>query len=172
MTQTGKYVSVVGGILTVVGAFLPWVVVGGQTTVSGVQGQGLFAVTFCAIALGVIAFREWNPPEQAVVVSMGLLVLIVVLNVFSGLDELPAGQSIALTTDPAIGLYASLVGGAVLALGGVLGYVLTPADAETAPDREPATADVPEQLRQYKQLEAEGVLTEEEFEAKKAELLE
>ncbi|WP_135822439.1 SHOCT domain-containing protein [Halostella litorea] len=172
MTNVGKYVSVVGGVLTVVGAFLPWVVVGGQTTVSGVQGQGLFAVTFCAIALGVIAFREWRPPEQAVVVSMGLLVLIVVLNVFNGLDELPAGQSIALTTDPAIGLYVSLLGGVALALGGALGYVLTPDDAEESPDSESDTVGVPEQLRRYKQLEEEGVLTEAEFKAKKAELLE
>jgi hypothetical protein len=40
-----------------------------------------------------------------------------------------------------------------------------------APDATPVSSDVPDQIRQLAELRAAGVLTEEEFAAKKAELL-
>lgn len=169
-----------GGILAIVGAFLPWAIVGGNSSVTGLSGQGLFVVTFSLIAIGLIFFREWEQLEQAGILSMGVLTVIVIMNVFSSIGEIPEGQSIALSTSPGIGLYISLVGGLVLVAGGGLGYMFGSKESKDTSEISVGThqeqdislqGDATDKIGRLNELREQGAITEEEFEIKKEELL-
>jgi len=179
-SDRGKYVAVTGAILIIVGSFLPWVTSSGQAVASGLGGQGLFAVTFCILAIGVIFFRDWEQLEQTGVLSMGILTVIVIMNVLGSIGEIPEGESIALATSPGIGIYISLLGGLMLSVGGGFGYVFGSNGTDANQPKvttskqkmqKSSDANVTETLSQLNELKEQGAITDKEFEEKKEELL-
>jgi vacuolar-type H+-ATPase subunit I/STV1 len=112
---TGETVTVVGGLLVVIGAFLPWV----STPVvspAGIDGDGVYSLAFGILALAVVLFRRWERLDAAGVALFGVLTLAVGLNTFTSLSGQIAG-TISFSLTPGIGLYMTLFGGLVLLAG-------------------------------------------------------
>ncbi|UOY09931.1 hypothetical protein [Methanonatronarchaeum sp. AMET6-2] len=112
----GEIIGVIGGVLAIIGSFLPWVSgLEGFVTVYGYEGDGVFTIAFGAIAVILILMRDWDMKNKAATLSMGILtILITMVTVMNVMDEPLA--------DMGSGLILTIIGGAILITAGILGY--------------------------------------------------
>jgi hypothetical protein len=122
-----------GAGVTVVGAFLPWIVADPpliSVSRSGIDAHGTVTLVLAAVAVGAVATSARDVLGLAVVCLCGAGIAAVgsvyVADLAYGYDLVPAegivetvGKEIA---DPATGVYVTLVGGALVLAGGVVGF--------------------------------------------------
>jgi hypothetical protein len=118
---TGEKVTLVGGVLAVIGAFLPWVSAG-FITVSGIDGDGVFTLIFGVIAGAIVLMRDWEKADVLGVGLLGVLTLLVAGNVFSSTGNQVNSAAIEFSVSAGTGLYLTLVAGLLLLAGAAYGY--------------------------------------------------
>lgn len=155
MTRTQTQALVAGGtLLTVIAAVLPWLkpnstlqqLSSGSSGSQSVSGIGIFTegvqplfsgpiAVIIAIGLLVIAVlasgNEWA--DAAVIVGGGVVALVGALWILAPATIIgggTAGQLAAALLSPGIGVYLTIVGGALILAGGVVSYV----DADVGSD--------------------------------------
>lgn len=169
--KAGEYITIGGSMMIIIGAFLPWVSIGGGIgSIHGIESHGLFSILFALSSIGLILFREWDHIDHIGVLTMGILTIIVVLNIFLAINR-PTGEVVTLSAAPDVGLFITLFGGFTLILGGGYGYKNWNRDASDVENIEEDAVDIVDQLEEFKRLEQNGIISEDEFEQKKKELL-
>lgn len=89
-----------GGTLTVISAFLPWASAFGFS-VSGINGDGIITLVLGIVAAAVVFFEPLDSRNMLVAGVAGILIVLVAL--------------VSITSVAAIGVYLTLVGGAIVA---------------------------------------------------------
>lgn len=119
----GQALAAVGAVVAIAAAFLPWftasvsygpISLEGGTATGLDDGLGIVTLLIGLSIIGVAALAEWA--DTGAVVAAGGGVVIVALGIYK-ITEF--GDVV----DPRIGLYLTILGGAVAAVGGGLGYV-------------------------------------------------
>ena len=118
---TGEKLTLGGGVLAVLGAFLPWVSAG-FITMTGIDGDGVFTLVFGAIAGGLVVLRDWESGDVLGVGLLGVLTLLVAGNVFSSTGSQVGSAAIDFSVSAGIGLYLTLVAGLLMLAGAAYGY--------------------------------------------------
>ncbi|MFQ5910262.1 MAG: hypothetical protein ACE5IJ_06015 [Thermoplasmata archaeon] len=127
MTMVGRIVGIIGGLLTFVGALLPWATVESalispqtQTFMGAATGiGGILVLIFGIIGLILVATGKRGPAIGGII--LGVLALIFALLAWVGLAawaEVFGGLGSTLTTE--YGIYISLVGSIILIIGSAL----------------------------------------------------
>jgi hypothetical protein len=126
----GRNIAIVGAVLLIVGAFLPWASMMGEG-VSGVSGlEGKLAILM-GVIVGVFLFVKVPWAKWAIVVAgiVGLLVGIKgyldIKEAMSAMEALSAlgeavGEQVDLGFSIGLGVYLVIVGGIVAAVGGFM----------------------------------------------------
>ncbi|WP_247730202.1 hypothetical protein [Halovivax limisalsi] len=129
--DTATKLVLVGGAVTIVAAFLPWISIElgpFSESVSGIDGDdGLLTLILAAVAMAVAYVREWSALTAGGVVVLGglaaLLGLLYISDPLMGADMSDAEREMAGSiASPEIGLYVTVLGGLIVAAGGVTGY--------------------------------------------------
>lgn len=119
----GQALAAVGAVVAIAAAFLPWfaasvsygpISLEGGTATGLDDGLGAVTLLIGLSIVGVAALADWADTGSVVAAGGGLV--IVALGVYKFTEF---GDAI----DPRIGLFLTLLGGAVAAAGGALGYV-------------------------------------------------
>ncbi len=122
---TGEKVGLGGGVLAVVGAFLPWASVMNQS-ISGLDGDGVLTLVFGVAAGGLILMRDWEQMDQVGVGVLGLLTLVIGGMSYSDIDSLASlggsGTGLSISISPGIGLYLTLLAGILMLAAAAMGY--------------------------------------------------
>ncbi len=108
-------IALVGGIVTLVAAFLPWVSTG------SIGLNSFAAMVIGLVGIGVVVGRDWDRGDR--ISAAGAGVLGTLWAVFRLVDPAgPAGTPAGDVVDvsPGVGVYLALVGGILLVVGGVL----------------------------------------------------
>lgn len=126
----GRTVAIVGGLLVVVGAFLPWGTVLGMS-VNGTEGDGFITIALAVIAGILIAIKKvplWVPMIFAiltlVVGGYDFYNMYSVNDQFTGADYALAEEFLGdMSVSVGTGLYMTVVGGIVLVVGNILAFM-------------------------------------------------
>lgn len=119
--ETTDALAVGGAVVTIIGAFLPWVTAGASvgpvdvsTSVPGIEMTlGLLTVVLAVVAVGIVFALGWDDTGAAAVAIAGLVV------VLAGVLKLLDLGGIA---SAGIGLYLAILGGLGILVAGVMGY--------------------------------------------------
>lgn len=125
--QMGRIVGIIGGILALVGTFLPWATI--ESSVESISASGilLFIVGVPVLLFAIIGLILVALPKRGTAIGafvMGILALIFVLLAFvlvGVLEGLVSGTDISITYD--YGMWISLVGSILLMIGGIWAFV-------------------------------------------------
>jgi hypothetical protein len=139
----GGVVAAMGGAVAAVGTFLPWETVnadmaalaGTASTVSGFSFSGagkiVAVLAIVSLALAIVWLMGVKLPVSApvLVVIVGAVCLAFAVLGYTGVaDDVNSGNAIvAGIASAGIGIFVSIVGAAVIVVGGVLGLVTKPA---------------------------------------------
>jgi hypothetical protein len=119
----GQAVAAIGAAIAVVAAFLPWFTAGvsygpisleGGTATGLDDGLGIVTLLIGLSILGVAALAEWVDTGAVVAAGGGIVIVALGVYKFTQFSDV---------VDPRIGLYLTILGGIVAAIGGGLGYV-------------------------------------------------
>jgi len=124
--KSGRIIGIIGGILTMVGVFLPWATVSGGTLIGSVSLLGVLAFPFGILAMifGIIGLILVAIGKRGMCIGaliLGILAFIMILLSFallSWLAELVAGIGgglVEFTVD--FGIYIAIVGSIILIIG-------------------------------------------------------
>lgn len=119
--SVGEWMALGGGLLLVVGAFLPWASFG-AFTYSGTDTDGLFTLGLGLVVLAIVVVREWTTIESLATTAAGGLSLLLAYNLYSNLSEYFGSGYGMIEISAGTGLYLTLVGSAVVVAGGIYGY--------------------------------------------------
>jgi hypothetical protein len=104
-------IALIGAGMIVVGAFLPWTVVGARVGISSVDG--IITLVTGAVVGGYILYREFS--QRVVLVGGGICSVIGVLDTVFPLPVRVMGvEMMSGFTSPAVGVYLTLFGGLTL----------------------------------------------------------
>ncbi len=125
--QMGRILGIVGGILALVGTFLPWVTLSSEIDSITASGILLFIVGIPVLIFGIIGLILVALPKRGTAIGafvMGILALIFVMLAFvlvSWLESLVSGTSIEITYE--YGMWVSLIGAILLMVGGIWSFI-------------------------------------------------
>lgn len=128
----GQILSIIGGVVVVAGASLPWIKVNAIVTTlgrSGLDMEGWITIALALLVIGIVTLRPWNRLDQGAVVACGTGVFTIgaayVADLSLGIRVLPADGLLEAVgrefSDPAVGVYVTAVGGLLMLLGGLIG---------------------------------------------------
>ncbi|WP_245547760.1 hypothetical protein [Halovivax ruber] len=122
----GKKLALVGGGVTIAGAFLPWFSVeflGTSVSRAGIDADGIFTLILAAIAVVVVGrsrLGSWGQKTWIGVTLIGIFVAFLALGYINdpwmGVDENPSEEAETLV-NIGIGLYLTAIGGVMLLAG-------------------------------------------------------
>lgn len=124
---TAEKVAGAGGVLAAVGTFLPWMTAsffGSTLTVQGVDGDGVYVLVLAAIAVGIVAVRDWEQSDKYGVTLCGLLMTLIAGMYVVDPTASISGQGSELARNlinPGVGLYLSALGSVGTLVGGAMG---------------------------------------------------
>lgn len=121
---TGQKVVFAGAAVTVVGAFLPWITIGGLgVSKSGIDADGVLTLAFGLVAGGGAVVR-WGRWARVAVAALGLLTagigVVYIADPLAGSGV--TSQLARAAIEPASGLYVTALGGIVMLAGPLLDY--------------------------------------------------
>ena len=180
-----RLTGALGGLLAMISPLVAWVTAPEHgESLSGMEfDDGKLALSFAIIGLGVIGgraaidqFDRWPVLRywlDGATIVIGLIVLAAVANLWSELNGIieASGADISISAGPYLGLFGSLL---VIASGGLSIVARVVASRKTTGETPPAAASsaLPlDELEKWADLRERGIITEEEFDAKKKELL-
>lgn len=112
---TGEKIAIGGAVVTIIGAFLPWVSAG-FVSATGIDGDGIFTLLFGIAVLGIVLWREWGRADKIATGVLGVLTVVIVANVYTNLGSTAAGLQAG------GGLHLSLIGGLGILAAAIQGY--------------------------------------------------
>lgn len=125
-TSTGKKLAFAGGVLVIVGAFLPWLSVqalGTTMSSSGIEGDGIFTLLLAIITVVVIGrsnLHSWGGKTWVGVILIGslvtLLALVYIIDPWAFADVNPTEEE-RLFIEIGAGLYLTALGGFMMFIG-------------------------------------------------------
>ncbi len=106
--KNGEKIGIVGAVITIIGSILPWFTLG-ELVKYGVEGDGIFTIAFGIIAAVLIFLSSWDAKSKVGTMILGILTALI---------------GFYYITDPfvGIGLYVTILGGAVLVVSGIVGF--------------------------------------------------
>ena len=116
----GRIIAFVGIALVIIGAFLSWGAVGGQSVIRGIEGDGIITLVIAVIALVLLLFAKvpvWISLVLAVLISgIGIIDFVNISGQasLSELFEVTAGA----------GMYLTVIGGIVLLSGTIVSLAI------------------------------------------------
>lgn len=117
----GEKIGLVGSVLTIIGAFLPWAT-WGAFSVSGTDGDGVLTLIFGIIVGALIYFRPWDNKNKAISLILGLLILAVgIYDAYNiaNVAEAPLNVGVEVGT----GLYVTILGGLIVLFCSIIGFL-------------------------------------------------
>lgn len=124
-----ELVAIGGGVLTILGAFLPWVKLGMLGSQNGLDANGTYTLVLGVAVLAVVVLRNWEQTDAGIVAVLGLVTLglgawyITDPAAAIGMEPTSSfGKAIAESLSPGVGLFVTAFGGLATTIGGGLGY--------------------------------------------------
>ena len=152
----GQIIGLVGGIIALIGLFLPWISASGTNTNTGqqitVSVPGIYFIPFSIgiilFAVLTIAFAIFKKPIGGILVLVFSLIGLAITGfLFSAIQYIAAslvsGSSVSVSTG--VGVYICIVGFIIGLIGGVLHYVYAKKEGvtQTSPPQEVPPAPPP-----------------------------
>lgn len=115
--STNELIVLAGGVLGILGAFMPWFSVGGITPGTGIEWNRELIVFGCGfLVIGLLVIADWTDTTQKLTALIGLVALgttgYTLLELIDVIGSTPL-------LDPEPGLFLSLVAGLLILAGAV-----------------------------------------------------
>jgi len=141
LEQQWSKVTLAGAVVGIVGSLGPWiswdineavaalVSIEPEATEYGFQGDGLITLAMVLAVAGIVVYRDEQLVDAALSAVLGLAVLgfgvMKYNNLLSIIGDIPTALRSEVQVSAGVGLYLVILGGAIIAAGGVYGAVQT-----------------------------------------------